>query len=39
MWDILNGHDLISLYTLIFVVPFLVTYFVTRLRGWWNNGL
>ncbi|TEB15162.1 hypothetical protein Psfp_02338 [Pelotomaculum sp. FP] len=36
MWNILSGHDLVSIYTLVFLVPFLVAYFVMRLRGWWS---
>lgn len=39
MWKIFDSHELISVYTLLFVGPFLLAYLVLRLRSWWSNGL
>lgn len=37
MWETLGGHYLVSIYALVFFVPFLLAYFVTRIRGWFGG--
>lgn len=37
MWEILDGHTLVALYAISFLVPFAFAYFILRLAGWWHG--
>lgn len=37
MWQIIPGHDLVTIYSIAFIVPFAALYLVLRLAGWWRG--
>jgi hypothetical protein len=35
MWDSLDLHSLVAIYTAVTLIPISIAYFIQRIAGWW----